>query len=76
MRHNLRSVRIRKGYKDVERLAEKIGISASYYYKIEQGKRTPGINLAKKIADILEHTVDELFFNQNLDEVSRQKQAI
>ncbi|KAB8139071.1 helix-turn-helix transcriptional regulator [Gracilibacillus oryzae] len=76
MRHNLRNIRIKKGYKDVEKLARKIGISASYYYKIEQGKRAPGINLAKRIADILEHTVDELFFNRNLDESSNERRAI
>ncbi|MEN2765796.1 helix-turn-helix domain-containing protein [Ornithinibacillus xuwenensis] len=76
MRHKLRNVRLGKGYKDVEEISNKIGISASYYYKIEQGKRTPGIVLAKKIADILDHTVDELFFNSNLDEVSNNKKAI
>ncbi|SET76732.1 putative transcriptional regulator [Oceanobacillus limi] len=76
MRHKLRNVRITKGYTDVEDISKKIGISASYYYKIEQGKRTPGIILAKKIADILGHTVDELFFNQNLDEVSNNTKAI
>ncbi|WP_337970212.1 helix-turn-helix transcriptional regulator [Virgibacillus salexigens] len=76
MRGKLRNVRIEKGYKDVEKLAKNVGISASYYYKIEQGKRTPGIYLAKKIADILDHTVDELFFNQNLDETSKIEQII
>ncbi|RFA37067.1 transcriptional regulator [Virgibacillus dokdonensis] len=76
MRTKLRNVRIEKGYKDVEKLAEQVGISASYYYKIEQGKRTPGIYLAKRIADKLNYTVDELFFNNNLDESSNGKQAI
>lgn len=76
MRQKLRDVRIYKGYTDVNKLATKIGISASYYYKIEQGIRTPGINLAKKIADIFDETVDNIFFNQNLDELSNDKQAI
>lgn len=76
MRQNLRQQRIAKGYKDVEELANILGISASYYYKIEQGKRTPGIILAKSIADVLGKTVDEIFFNQNLDETSRNNQAI
>jgi len=71
MRNNLRHVRLQKGFNDVEKLAEKIGISASYYYKIEQGVRTPNINLAKKIADTLGHAVDDLFFNKNMDEVSK-----
>lgn len=76
MRINLRQRRIAKGYTDVEKLSKKIGISASYYYKIEQGKRTPGIILAKKIADILDQTVDELFFSQYLDKTSKNNQAI
>ncbi|ELK47217.1 helix-turn-helix transcriptional regulator [Halobacillus sp. BAB-2008] len=77
MRNNLRNVRIEKGFKDVEELAGLLGISASYYYKIEQGKRTPSINLAKNIADELDHTVDELFFNNKLDVSSRcQGQSI
>jgi len=71
MRTNLRNIRLNQDYKDVEEIANSVGISASYYYKIEQGKRNPGIELAKSIADVLNHTVDELFFNQNLDEMSK-----
>ncbi|PKR79211.1 transcriptional regulator [Halalkalibacillus sediminis] len=71
MRMNLRNIRMKQGYKEVDKLAANIGISASYYYKIEQGKRTPSIDLAKKIADALDHTVDELFFDQNLDVSSK-----
>ncbi|WP_277680030.1 helix-turn-helix transcriptional regulator [Gracilibacillus dipsosauri] len=73
MRVNLRNIRIQKGYKDVEKLAKKVGISTSYYYKIEQGKRSPSIVLAKKIADSLDHTVDELFFNKKLDVSSSEQ---
>lgn len=72
MRNNLRKVRLRSGYSDVNKLASKIGISASYYYKIEQGIRTPGIDLAKKIADTLNETVDDLFFNPDLDTSSNE----
>ncbi|UOQ94064.1 helix-turn-helix domain-containing protein [Halobacillus shinanisalinarum] len=67
MRIKLKSVRLEKGLKDVDSLAGKIGISASYYYKIEKGSRNPGIDLAKKIADELDHTVDDLFLNPDLD---------
>ena len=70
MRENLKSQRIKKGYSDVEKFALSIGISASHYYKIEQGKRTPNIFLAKKIADALNKTIDEIFFNHKLDEMS------
>ncbi|ASK61390.1 transcriptional regulator [Virgibacillus phasianinus] len=61
MRNSLRNIRLNKGYKNVEEISKNVGISTSYYYKIEQGKRNPGIDLAKNIADVLDHTVDELF---------------
>ncbi|WP_163582140.1 helix-turn-helix transcriptional regulator [Gracilibacillus saliphilus] len=70
MRRNLRHIRISKGYKEVDVIAQKVGISTSYYYKIEQGKRTPSVDLAKKIADVLNCTVDELFYNESLNEMS------
>ncbi len=77
MRKNLRVTRIEKGHKDVELFADKLDISASYYYKIEQGIRRPNVDLAKKIADILSSTVDDLFFNQELDDTSKcEKQLV
>lgn len=54
-------MRLEKGFKEVDKLANIIGISASYYYKIEQGKRTPSIDLAKRIADALDSSIDEIF---------------
>ena len=74
MRHNLKQQRIANGYTDVEKLSKLLGISASYYYKIEQGTRTPGIVLAKKIANALGKTVDEIFFSQEMDETSNEKE--
>lgn len=44
-------------------MAEKLGISLSFYIKIEHGKRNPGLELAQKIAESLDSTVDELFFD-------------
>lgn len=61
LRLNLRNMRLEKGFKEVDKLANIIGISASYYYKIEQGKRTPSIDLAKRIADALDSSIDEIF---------------
>lgn len=76
MRQNLRNVRIAKGYKNVDSLVMKLDISASYYYKIEKGSRTPDILLAKKIADVLGQTVDGLFFGNKLDEMSNSENVI
>lgn len=43
-------------------LAEKVGVTNDYISMIERGDRTPGFNLAKKIADELNTTVDVIFF--------------
>lgn len=54
----------RKSKKFTQRkMAEKLGISLSFYIKIEQDKRNPGLELAQKIAELLDSTVDELFFH-------------
>jgi putative transcriptional regulator len=60
---------------NVAELAEKAGISKWYYYKIEAGTRNPTMDQAKRIADILGETVDELFFANVLDETSNQQAA-
>jgi putative transcriptional regulator len=45
-----------------EGLARELGISGDYVNMIENGRRTPGLALAKRIADYFGVTVDELFF--------------
>lgn len=70
MRTKLREARLCKGY-GVNDIAKELGISESFYYKIEQGIRNPTIRLAKEIADLLDSTVDELFFAKTLDESSK-----
>lgn len=69
IRMKLRAARKELGL-SVEQVAQKVNLSASFYYKIEQGHRNPGIEDAKKIADLLGSTVDELFFASLLDESS------
>lgn len=61
MRKNMKSIRLEKGL-GVRYIADKLGISPSFYYKIEQGIRNPGLYLAKAIAELLETSVDEIFF--------------
>lgn len=39
-----------------------LGISLSFYRKIEQGTRNPGLELAQEIAKLFDTTVDEIFF--------------
>lgn len=45
-----------------EEIAERVGISVSYYYFIEAGQRNPSYSVMKKIADILGVKPDYIFF--------------
>ncbi|PRX40899.1 helix-turn-helix protein [Planifilum fimeticola] len=59
----------------MEKLCEKFGINItiSYYGMIEQGVRTPNLELALAIADLFEKPVRKIFFeqinNEMLDDV-------
>ncbi len=46
--------------KQVE-IAREVGITRSYYANIERGIRNPSLKVAKKIAQVLGSTMDELF---------------
>lgn len=67
----LKTARIKKGI-TVEEMARKLQMSTSYYYKIEQGVRIPNIYIAKRIAELLGGTIDELFFGNYLDKSSKK----
>lgn len=55
--------RIELGMKQKD-LAKKIGITPQYLMTIEQGKaKNPSITIMKNLADELESTVQELFFD-------------
>lgn len=69
MRTKLKQARTAKGF-TVADVAARLNKSRSFYYKIEAGLRNPTIDTAKRIADILGSTVDELFFSPRLDESS------
>jgi putative transcriptional regulator len=62
MRQALIDRRIDKGLTQ-ESLAEKVGISRSFYGLIELGSRNPSYGLAKKIAKVLGVKVDRVFFD-------------
>ena len=56
---------IEKGFKQCE-LAEKIGVSRYSLSALERGKvKNPNLEVIKKISEILETPVQELFFNDN-----------
>lgn len=69
----LKIERIKAGYTQQE-VSNKLGIHKNYYSMIETGARKPGFKLAKRIADLFEKTVDEIFFdhsnNETLDEAN------
>ncbi|MDA3731625.1 helix-turn-helix transcriptional regulator [Niameybacter massiliensis] len=47
-----------------EELAEKVGVHKDYISMIERGKRTPGFSLSKKIADVLNESIENIFFKE------------
>lgn len=72
MREKLKILRLQKEL-SVAEIARKFGISSSFYYKIEAGTRNPTMHLAKQIADFFDREIEELFFNQDLDEMSNKE---
>lgn len=66
MRVALYEARKKKGL-SVKEVASKLGISDSFYYKIEKGQRNPTIALAKQISDLLGEDMETLFFGEALD---------
>lgn len=58
-----------KCYRKVSRitqkeLADKVGVTKDYIYMIEKGVRNPSIMVAKKIATILNKSIEEIFLIQ------------
>jgi len=62
---NIKKAREEKGMTQ-RALAEKIGISESFYCQIEGGKRRLTIDYAMKIANAVSKSLDEIFLNINL----------
>lgn len=61
-RNNFKGLRVANGYTQ-EELAKKVGITSRTLGFYEVGKRSPNIKVAKKIADLFEKSIDEVFFN-------------
>lgn len=47
-------------------IASKVEISRAYYTQIENGYKTPSMEVAEKIAKVLNKTVDELFCDSQM----------
>ncbi|SNX53052.1 helix-turn-helix transcriptional regulator [Thermoanaerobacterium sp. RBIITD] len=61
----LKLKRIELGIKQ-KNLAQQVGITPQYLMKLEQGKaKNPSVDLMKRLADSLNCTVQELFFNED-----------
>lgn len=45
-----------------EEVAQKVEITTRYYQRLEKGDSTPNVKLAKRLANVLNSTIDELFF--------------
>lgn len=51
----------------VKDIANLLGISSSYYYKIEEGIRNPTLDVSMKLSKLLGTTIEEIFFDDELD---------
>ena len=47
-----------------DQLASAVGVTQRYIGFIEAGDRTPSLKVAKKIADVLNSTVDDIFLSK------------
>ena len=47
-----------------DQLASAVGVTQRYIGFIEAGDRTPSLKVAKKIADALDSTVDDIFLSK------------
>ena len=54
-------------------MAATLGISVSFYIKIELGQRNPSFNFIKKLKRKFNVSVDEIFFENELHEKCRNK---
>jgi len=66
MKNNIREVIKYKGLK-VTFVIEKVGLSASSFYGIMNGKAVPSLLNARKISEALETSLEELFPNDNFN---------
>lgn len=60
--NELKKIRERLGLNQKE-MAERIGVSASYYYKVESGSQNPSYVFLKKLKKVFPNIIiDKVFF--------------
>lgn len=65
-------IRFRKERKITQQqIAEILGITRSYYGMIETGNRNPTLGLAKKIAELFQTDIDQIFFDDKSNRTLR-----
>ncbi|CAB1242381.1 SOS-response repressor and protease LexA [Clostridiaceae bacterium BL-3] len=59
-------------------MASALGISSSFYIKIELGQRNPSFNFIKKMKEKFNINVDEIFFKKQSHEmcINNQRQVV
>ena len=66
MNNKIKEIIQSKGMKTTY-VIEKVGLSTSSFYEIMNGKAVPSLMNARKIADVLEISLDELFPEENFN---------
>lgn len=74
MNQELKKVRLSRGY-SIAKLAKKVGISKTYCFYIEKGKRNVSYHLAVKFANVLKTTPDALFLQLESTKCEQTKWA-
>lgn len=65
MKNTINVLRKEKGISQTK-LALKIGISRQYLLEIEKGNSAPTINVAKKVANYFNCSIDDVFFSKSV----------
>lgn len=61
----IKEYRVKSNMKQTE-LAKKVGVTRETIIRLEKGRHNPSLKLAMKIANVLETTVDELFYIEDM----------
>ncbi len=69
---NMRDLREERGFKQ-KFIANKLGLSISYYSQIENGHRPPQLEHLLKLRKIYDVTLDEIFFKGNIAKCDSSK---
>lgn len=68
----LKEHRLHKNY-SCQTMARKLGISKTYYWQIEQGRRRITYDLAIQLAEIFQTTPDTLLYEDTLKQILENK---